>query len=129
MEHSARSSNRPTRLGAIRPCVIETGNHTLPDDVAFQLRHCRNDRKHRLAHWGAGIQRLLMAHEVNPEASELRQSEHEPFHAPREPVESPHEDDIELTPPRVLYEFSEAGPVILCSACPIRIHAPNVPPA
>jgi len=54
------------------PCVIETRNHAVPDDVALQLCHGADDREHRLAHGRRGVERFPVGDEADYRDPEFR---------------------------------------------------------
>ena len=63
--HHPRPANRATRLRPTEPGMCNSRLHPFTQDAPFQLRHRRDDREHHLAHWGRGVQRLLVGNEVD----------------------------------------------------------------
>src|SRR5712692_2939310 len=91
----------------------ETGLHPLANNVALELGHGPNDGEHGLADGRGGVELLLEGDESDIEGAERLQGRDQVLDRPREAIEAPDEDDLELAGPGRLHQPVECPPALL----------------
>jgi len=91
------------------PGVLQASHHPLPDDAALPFGHGCDDREHRLTHRCGSVRSFLVGDEVNAQAAELFQGQHELLDATGEPVEGPDHHHVEQPAPRIRHQGVQAG--------------------
>ena len=102
-------------------CAAHPGPYPLDDQVALELGDGPDDDHNGPAQRSAGVDLLAEAYELDVEPVQLVEHFQEVFHRPGDPVRSPDQDDIELTPAGVPHQGIESRTLGFGSADPVGI--------